>query len=276
VDRQLFEDGIVVDNDEADWFRTPGGAGQERRCNLQAIAGVVPSRDDAERVVTTLRSNGVSATKIALLAPGEVGSKFQGNPVDGELSTGTTLAAVWLPGVGLVTGAGVLGIAILRAAGAAIGAVAGGSLEDGAEDLPEDEIFVYEDVLRKGRCVVIVLAEEGSAAESIRQSFREQGADAIDAARREWWMGLRGPESEHYAASGRNFTNDEKFYRLGFEAALHARTRCKEFDQVSAEMASKLEDLEQQYPEVQIEEAFTRGYQRGREHFQALCDQRAA
>jgi hypothetical protein len=236
---------------------------------LESIAGVFPSRDDAERVFAALRSSGVSATKIALLAPGD--------PVDGgELLTSTTLVAVLLPGVGLVTGAGLLGIAILRAAGAAIGAVAGGSLEDGAEDLPEDEIFVYEDVLRKGRSVVIVLAEDGTAAESIRQSFLEQGANTIDAARQEWWIGLRGTEDEHYSASGRNFTNDEKFYRLGFEAALHARTRCKEFDQVSAEMSSKLEDLEQQYPDVQIEEAFTRGYRRGREHFQALCDQRAA
>ena len=257
--------------------RTPGGAGQERRCNLQAIAGVFPSRDDAERVFTTLRSSGVSATKIALLAPGDVRSKFQWNPVDGGgLSTGTTLVAVLVPGVGLVTGAGVLGIAILRAAGAAIGAVASGSLEDGTEDLPEDEIFVYEHVLRKGRSVVIVLAEDGTAAEPVRQSFVEKGADAIDAARQEWWIALRGPENEHYASSGRNFANDEKFYRLGFEAALHARTRCKEFDQVSAEMTSKLEDLEQQYPGVPIEEAFTRGYQRGREHFQALCDERAA
>jgi hypothetical protein len=142
--------------------------------------------------------------------------------------------------------------------------------------LPEDEIFVYEDVLRKGRSVVIVLAQGGTAGEPFRQVLGEQGADAIDAARQEWWIGLRGTEGEHYSASGRNFANDEKFYRLGFEAALHARTRCKEFDQVSAEMASKLEDLEQQYPDAQIEDAFTRGYQRGREHFQALCDQRAA
>jgi len=244
---------------------------------LQAIAGVFLSRDDAEQVFTTLRSKQVSPTKIALLAPGDVRSKFEWNPVDaGGLSAGTTLVAAFLPGVGLVTGAGLLGVAILRAAGAAIGAVGDGSLEDGAEDLPEDEIFVYEDALRKGRSVVIVLAEEGSTTEPFRHSFLERGGTAIEAARQEWWVGLRGTEGEHYSASGRNFSNDEKFYRLGFEAALHARTRCMEFDQVSAEMASKLEDLEQQYPEAQIEEAFTRGYQRGRAHFQALCDERAA
>jgi len=65
---------------------------------------------------------------------------------------------------------------------------------------------------------------------------------------------------------------DDKFYRLGFEAALHARTRCKEFDQVSAEMARALEELQRQYPELDLEDPFTRGYQRGREYYQHLCE----
>jgi hypothetical protein len=261
---------------------------------LQAITGVFRSPDDAERAFRTLRSIGVSATKISLLTPGDVRNQIKWIPLDaaespaigeapGELvganfgpESGRTLVSAFLPGVGRVTGAGLLARAILRAAGARIDGVRGGSPEDLAtEALPEDEIFVYEDLLRKGRSVVIALAEDG-AAEPIRQSFLEQGADAIDAARQEWWIGLRDAEREHYSASGRDFSNDEKFYRLGFEAALHARTRCKEFDQVSAEMDSKLEDLEEQYPGAQIEEPFTRGYQRGREHFQALCDERAA
>jgi hypothetical protein len=63
---------------------------------------------------------------------------------------------------------------------------------------------------------------------------------------------------------------------MGFEAALHARTRCMEFDQVSAEMDSRLEDLEKQYPGVDLEEPFTRGYQRGREYYQRLCDEQRA
>jgi hypothetical protein len=283
-----------MDN-ETDEPRNAGRApGQERRCKLQAITGVFLSREDAERVFTTLRTIEDSATKISLLTPGDVRNQFQRIAVDaaqppgrgkalggvaensGGRSTGATLTAFFLPGVGWVTGAGQLAVAILKAAGAAVGAGAGESLEDAIEGLPEEEIFVYEDALRKGRSLVIALAADGTTAEPIRQSFRTQGGDAIDAARQEWWIGLRDAEREHYAASGRNFTGDEKFYRLGFEAALHARTRCKEFDQVSAEMASKLEDLQQQYPDAQIEEPFTRGYERGREHFQALCDERAA
>ena len=53
---------------------------------------------------------------------------------------------------------------------------------------------------------------------------------------------------ENYLKSGRQFGDGEKFYLLGFEAALHARNRCKEFDQIASEMASDLEELQQQYP----------------------------
>ncbi len=77
---------------------------------------------------------------------------------------------------------------------------------------------------------------------------------------------------EHYLESGRQFGDGEKFYQLGFEAALHARNRCKEFDQIASEMASDLEELQQQYPGVAVEEPFTRGYQQGREYYQRLCD----
>jgi hypothetical protein len=76
-----------------------------------------------------------------------------------------------------------------------------------------------------------------------------------------------------YLKSGRQFGDSEKFYLLGFEAALHARNRCKEFDQIASEMASDLEELQQQYPGAPVEEPFTRGFERGREYYQRLCDE---
>jgi hypothetical protein len=78
---------------------------------------------------------------------------------------------------------------------------------------------------------------------------------------------------ENYLKSGRQFGDGEKFYLLGFEAALHARNRCKEFDQIASEMASDLEQLQQQYPSLAVEEPFTRGFQQGREYYQLLCDE---
>ena len=77
----------------------------------------------------------------------------------------------------------------------------------------------------------------------------------------------------HYLKSGQQFGDGEKFYLLGFEAALHARNRCKEFDQIASEMASDLEELQQQYPEAAVEEPFAQGFQRGREYYQRLCNE---
>jgi hypothetical protein len=144
------------------------------------------------------------------------------------------------------------------------------------EGLPEDEIFVYEDALLKGRTVVIALAEDATAGEPFREVLTAAGAETVDAARQKWWIGLRSAEQEHYAASGRNFQEDERFYRLGFESALHAASRCKEFDQTSAEMESEVEELEKQYPGVDLEEPYTRGYRRGREYYQRFCNEQKA
>ena len=80
----------------------------------------------------------------------------------------------------------------------------------------------------------------------------------------------------HYSTLNRNFTDDEKFYRLGFEAALHARTRCKEYDQVIGEMTATLEDVRRRYPNANLDEPFTQGYERGRDYYQGLCNQSEA
>ena len=262
---------------------------------MQSVTGVFVSQTDAQDAVEALRAKGVPADKITLLTPGSAREKLDSVSVDaaeqpsigkaigavvgaaGGLSGGGLLLAAIIPGVGPVTALGLLGSAILGAAGAGVGAAVGGSLENAStEGLPEDEIFVYEDALRNGRSVVLALAEDAEAADSFRQVLKSEGAETIDAARHQWWIGLRSAEREHYAASGRNFNDDEQFYRLGFEDALHAKSRCKEFDQISAEMESRLEELQSQHPGVDLDESYTRGYQRGREYYQRLCDQSKA
>jgi hypothetical protein len=179
-----------------------------------------------------------------------------------------------VPGVGPVTALGLLGAGILGAAGATLGATAGGKIERATyEGLPEDEIFVYEDALRKGRCVVVAVPEDENSAALVRQILQRDGAESIDTAREQWWVGLRTAEQSRYTNPGRSFSEDEPFFRLGFQAAMHARNRCKEFDQVSAEMDAALEDVKRKYPGADVEEPFLQGYQRGREHYQELCDQ---
>ena len=144
------------------------------------------------------------------------------------------------------------------------------------EGLPEDELFVYEDALRQGRSVVVALSDDEAAASRLRELLSVEGAESVDAAREQWWIGLRSAEREHYSVLGRNFDADEKFYRLGFESALHARTRRKEYDQVLAEMRVRLEEVQRQYPNASVEEPFTKGYERGRDYYQQICDKSKA
>jgi hypothetical protein len=261
---------------------------------MQAVTGIFSSQAQAERAVISLQSQGIDASKITLLTPG---SKAQAEPasvpsdateqpgigkaigaVVGAATglSGAVLVAI-VPGVGPVTALGLLGAAILTAAGAGVGAVAGESLDNSlSRGVPEDELFVYEDALRKGHSVAIVLSDDSRTTEQARKSLQAAGAEAVDAARDQWWIGLRSAEQEHYSESGRHFNDDERFYRLGFEAAQHARTRCMEFDQVSSEMANRIEELKSQYPGRNVEEPFAHGYQRGREYYQRLCDESKA
>jgi hypothetical protein len=261
---------------------------------MKAISGVFVSRSSAENAVKEIRKAGVPGDRVTLLIPGtvdQVEHEVESVPVDdteqagigkaigalmggGVGATGGALLVALVPGVGPISALGLLGAAILGAAGATAGAAVGGKVEaSSSEGLPHDEIYVYEDALRKGRSVVIALAESEESVSALRDLLRANGAESIDAARQQWWVGLRDVEESHYSKSGRNFAGDEKFYRMGFEAALHAKTRCLEFDQVSGEMNAALEDLQRKYPGVDLEEAFTTGYQRGREYYQRLCDE---
>jgi hypothetical protein len=263
---------------------------------MEAVTGVFQTRSEAEHALQEAYNIGVPTNRAALLTPGspdQIAREVQGLPTDateqpgigkaiGALAgggvgiTGESLLIALVPGVGPISAIGLLGAAILGAAGASVGATVAGKLEDSvSRGLPEDEIFVYEDALRKGRSVVIALADDEKSANRLRELFQIEGAESVDAAREQWWIGLRGAEESSYSESGRNFSTDERFYRMGFEAALHARNRCREFDQISAEMDAALEDIEHRYPGVDVEEPFTRGYRRGRDYYQQLCDEGA-
>lgn len=260
---------------------------------MEAITGVFATRPGAERALQQVQQAGIPADKVTLLTPGsadQIGKEIQGVPTEpteqpgmgnamgallggGVGFTGGAILMALVPGLGPVTALGLLGAGVLAAAGATIGATAAGKIEKSSyEGLPEDEIFVYEDALRKGHSVVIVLADDELSASKVRDVLKNEGAESVDAAREQWWTGLRDTEKNRYI-EGRNFAEDEQFFRLGFQAAMHARTRCMEFDQVSAEMDADLEDVKRQFPGANVEEPFVHGYQRGREHYQQLCDE---
>ncbi len=262
---------------------------------MEAVTGVFKTRAAAEQALQRVHQAGIPADKTTLLTPGsadQINKEIEAVPVDsteepgmgnaigalmggGVGITGGALLMALVPGVGPVTALGLLGAAVLGAAGATVGAVAGGKAEMATyEGLPEDEIFLYEDALRKGRSVVVALTDDEPSASMVRETLSRAGAESVDAAREQWWTGIRDQEAARYgSAQGTSFSDDEKFFRLGFQSAMHARTRCMEFDQISAEMNAALEDVKRKFPSANVEEPFLRGYQRGRDHYQQLCNE---
>jgi hypothetical protein len=138
-------------------------------------------------------------------------------------------AAVTLlvPGVGAVVASGVIGAMLFGAGGAAVGSAIEESLMMG---LPRDELFFYEDALRRGHTVVIALVDDETLADAARSRLAEAGAESIDAARERWWIGLRSAEQEQYIDGPHAFERDEALYRRGFEAALSTDRRNRPWD----------------------------------------------
>jgi hypothetical protein len=155
---------------------------------------------------------------------------------------------------------GILGAAVLGAGGAAAGAAAGKALEEGiAQGIPRDELFVYEDALRRGRSVVMAFVDDAELANKARLELSRAGAESIDAARDEWWIGLRDAEREHYLKQGGNFDTDEAKYRLGFEAAMRPDCRGKSCDGMQTKLSER-------YGEDATAKPFREGYDRGQHY----------
>jgi hypothetical protein len=130
------------------------------------------------------------------------------------------------------------------------GAAVGAALEkDSTVGLPADELFVYKNALKQGRSVIFVEAGDDDEAAKADAVLANAGAESIDAAREEWWVGLRSAEKEHYRALGGNFENAELDYRRGFEAALRHSNGTASADRAPSE-------------------AYQRGYERGTAYHQ--------
>jgi hypothetical protein len=162
----------------------------------------------------------------------------------------------------------VLGIGLLSGALlAAVGAVTGGAIENYmAQGLPGDELLVYEDALRRGRSVVVVTPENNEQEKITRGVLEAAGAETIDRAREMWWLGLRDAEQERYPADGGKFEDDERYFRAGFEAALHSKNRGKSYQESH-------KDLGDAEPRLHESGPFRRGYERGREYLDAIRKQ---
>ena len=254
---------------------------------MNTVVGIFNSFADAKRGAAMISSLGIPHESIGLLSPRtpetEIEAKIPtteteqpgvgtavGGAVGGALGVaggmhaGLAAATALVPGVGPIFTLGLIGAALFGFGGAAAGAAAGNAIEGNVDTgLPRDELYLYEDALRRGRSVVIAFANSDQLAEDARAELRRAGAESIDAAREQWWIGLRGAEQEHYSNHGGNFNVDEAAYRLGFEAALHPDRRGRSYENTVANLRTR-------YADNCGLEAFRRGYERGQAYQRSI------
>jgi len=244
------------------------------------VTGLFATKSDALRAREVLNSNGIARERINVLMPnGKQTSvrhvpvtdaeqpgigKVMGGVVGGTVGAaagaelGALGAALLIPGVGPIIAIGSAAAAILGLGGAITGAALGEALDESlTEGLPVDELFLYEDALRKGHSVVIVFTVNQKQASATRQLLSAQGAESIDSARQSWWLGIRDDEQASFSVPDGTMVSGEQEFRQGFEAALKPRFRGKDYDEAR-------ETLKHDAPHSFAGDLFKRGYERGR------------
>jgi hypothetical protein len=247
---------------------------------MEIVTGIFKSRTEAEDVVRELRALNIPEKEIGFLTPHmsdeELEARAQitdterpglgkamGAAVGGAMGAagGATLgiaaATLVVPGIGPVIAAGVIGAAILGAAGAATGAAAGDAVEEQlGEGLPHENLFIYEEALRRGNSVVLAFLDDDDKADRASEIMQRHGSLDVEQIHESWWESRRDEERAHYTTTGGDFESDEEQYREGFQAALHPKRRGKSYAEVEAE-------LKQAYDESELDSAFRQGYERG-------------
>ena len=249
---------------------------------MKTVSGVFRSFSAAYNATEKLMNAGFQHKQITLLCPGSSEESFHAVPTTnseqpgmgaavgalvggalgaaGGLELGVAISAL-IPGAGPVLAFGLAGAALFGAGGVAGGAALGQAAEDKTTaGFPSDEIFFYEDAVRQGRSVVLILADDDAEERRARKVLAEAGAESLDAARKDWWLGVRDVEQEHYRSLGHNFEMDEENYRTGFEAAL--RRECRD-----ASPDAEADCLKWWYPKTWNSDSFQRGYARGRRYW---------
>jgi hypothetical protein len=252
---------------------------------METAVGIFSSQTEARKSAESLVRSGIPRDRVNLLTPGDwkedVGrvplsdteSPGTGEAIGGVVgaamgaSTGYLLgplvAGLFVPGVGAVSALGLAGAALLGLGGAVGGAVGGKAVESSLSDgLPHDEIYLYEDALRRGNSVVVAMLDDADEAEKARGMLATSGARSIDAAREDWWVGLRDVARSEFDGDAGEFPAFEKMYRCGFEAAQRPELRGKTFDECQAV-------LRKRYLDSWENEAFRRGFERAQQQRRA-------
>ena len=234
---------------------------------MYSTVGIFESKAAAERTRERLIALGFERDNVSLLTPGTNGAQAATVKTTDteERGTGAAIGSVigaatgasagaaltaFMPGVGPVIAAGWAAMALLGVTGAVGGGVVGNAIEDAlSSGLPKDELFVYEDALRRGHSVVIAFSNDTVQIDEAHVVMREEDAEDVDTARERWWIGIR-PEDEKY---------HEPAYRHGVEAAFHPDVRGKTWQEAEPYLAKR-------HGDVFRDEVFRRGYEHGCKH----------
>jgi hypothetical protein len=207
-----------------------------------SVAGVFKQPEAAQRALNDLRI--IGAGGVYMLVPETAGHRMGAVPAAASEAPGMAqtmgafVACVVGVAAGLALGAtagpalGYLGAAVLGLAGAVSGGLVGRRIGRATFDgLPADEFFVYNDALRQGRSVVCCLTPRELEADEARAILHREGAESVDPARHQWWLGLTDSERTRYAPPPRACARPDTFSR-GVAAALSPEFHGKPWDQV--------------------------------------------
>jgi hypothetical protein len=232
---------------------------------MLSVIGIFGTLKEARRAEELLNLPG---DRVSVIAPqpreqeDEDIGKALGGVVGGSLgiavgsTIGTAAASLAVPGVGPILATGAIAGLLFGTGGAIAGYRAGEKLDernapDPAHD-PHDQFFFHH-ALRRGRAIVLALAESSQEAERVKATLRRSGAKDVDAMREEWWSELRGGEEGVYRG---DFAAEEKDYRRGFEAALVPEQRGQQIE-----------------APADVSPAYREGFRRGAEYFRKLQEE---
>jgi hypothetical protein len=256
---------------------------------MKAIVGILNTLDHARLVLEKLRDVGITDDFINLLTPGDqsvlasvtttenerrgTGLVIGGNN-GGVLSGadalihGSAAEALTVPGVGVVMAIGDAAGAIMSTVGKGGAAVAGESPQEFiAPGIPIDQLFLYEDALRRNRTIVIAFVPDPTAAENARDVLRDADAESIDAARENWWLGVGNDARSLYYEDPQEPEGEKVNYRRGFETALHPAIGRRPY-------VEAVKSLRAMYPKEYADESFRHGYRKGYFHYRELISDR--
>src|SRR5262245_20001635 len=172
---------------------------------MQAVVGIFDSIQHARRAAAEVFHE-VHAVRLRLVSPEAARDEIETLPTDeaeqpgmgaavgGVVggAVGAAAASLVVPPLGALAIVSIAGGALL---GAGSGALAGDALEEALSfGLPRDELEVYREAVRRGRSLLVAAVDDTEEADRLRETLAAAGALSVDAARKDWRVGLGEPE----------------------------------------------------------------------------------